>query len=194
MAKPRWDVLAFGHCPLQEGKDRTEGWCGEESGVSTAGKRHRMGPLAQQEPQFRRKGGVRGVRRASPWGHLCVPCASSSIWSLCREGSACDKPVFRKQSHVACLSHIVTVKCLVLQTEQMLTCLFVAMECNLRTFTVILNFIFLSWNTSIPIQLCNHSIISENMFFSVWQKMRQMSSSHINKLFLTTPFTVLIVL
>lgn len=33
LARPRWDLLAFGYCPLQEGKEREEGWLGEKSSL-----------------------------------------------------------------------------------------------------------------------------------------------------------------
>lgn len=51
LAKPRWDVLAFGHCPLQEGRGRREAGLGVVAFL--AGTRQRTGPFAQLELQFR---------------------------------------------------------------------------------------------------------------------------------------------
>lgn len=52
LARPRWDVLAFGQCPLQEARGRQEGYLGEEV-ASKIEERQRTGPLAQSEPRFR---------------------------------------------------------------------------------------------------------------------------------------------
>lgn len=55
LARPRWDVLAFGHCPLQEARGRCEGGlrgCGGEV-ASTAGEGQSTGPCAQPVLQFR---------------------------------------------------------------------------------------------------------------------------------------------
>lgn len=95
LARPRWDVLAFGHCPLQEGRDR---WGGGIEGSSLPS-RH------ETENWSLCPAGVpvQGWRRVNRWGweaprgHLCVPWVSGSIWSLCRADSLCDKPAFGKQ-------------------------------------------------------------------------------------------------
>lgn len=52
LARPRWDVLAFGQCPLQEARGRQEGYLGEEV-ASKIEERQRTGPLAQSDPRFR---------------------------------------------------------------------------------------------------------------------------------------------
>lgn len=71
LARPRWDVLAFGQCPLQEARGRQEGYLGGEV-PSKVGERQRTGPLAQSEPQFRgEKGWGDGFRVPQGAAFMC---------------------------------------------------------------------------------------------------------------------------
>lgn len=99
LARPRWDMLAFGHCPLQEGCSRREGDLGEGEWPPQQARGREWVPLLSDIPApVQGWGGVSGWGWEALRGHLRVPWASSSIWSLCREDSVCDKPAFRKQS------------------------------------------------------------------------------------------------
>lgn len=57
LARPRWDVLAFGHCSLQGGRECRGRW-----GLFWGGRKGATGPFVQPELQFRGE----GVRMGGP--------------------------------------------------------------------------------------------------------------------------------
>lgn len=89
LGKPRWDVLAFRHHPLQEGRGRWE----EGLWALKPPQQAQGGELVSLPSRCSTSGVTKGegVRVQGLQGHLRVPPVSISIWTLCRQDNHCDK-------------------------------------------------------------------------------------------------------